>query len=184
MSMNEKHPEKSTVAGPPSPSLVVIEQSGGVSQGFPDGAPKRCVLDRLPGLLNAAEMRAKGTCEADAASPDRAPAPEAGMARGELRCRGASKLNLDPRQALAYCRRKMVLTMGSTLFFLVYSRGLDAYGCTKAWQLAGGKAVAVSSDDLARVRAGKSTYNDMDEVEFIGIARTLRATYRRQKGLK
>jgi hypothetical protein len=26
--MNEKHPEKSTVAGPPSPSLVVIEQSG------------------------------------------------------------------------------------------------------------------------------------------------------------
>jgi len=61
--MNEKHPEKRIVGGVPFALLNGHRAVRGVSQGFPDGAPKRRVLDRLPGLLNAAEMRAKGTCE-------------------------------------------------------------------------------------------------------------------------
>ena len=61
--MNENHPEELTVAGVPFALLNGHRAVRGVCQGFPDGAPKRRVLDRLPELLNAAEMRAKGTCE-------------------------------------------------------------------------------------------------------------------------
>jgi hypothetical protein len=62
-------------------------------------------------------------------------------------------------------------------FFLRYFKGLDDYGCTKAWQLPGGKAVAVSSDDLARVGVGKSTYNGMDEDSFIAALNKQKASY-------
>ena len=63
MSMNDKRPEKIVAGGVPFALLNGHRAVRGVSQGFPDGAPKRRVLDRLPELLNAAEMRAKGTCE-------------------------------------------------------------------------------------------------------------------------
>ena len=49
-------------AGAPFALLHGHRAGRGVSQGFPDGAPKRRVLDRHPGLLKAAEMRAKGRC--------------------------------------------------------------------------------------------------------------------------
>ena len=61
--MNEKQPKKIIAGGAPFALIHVHRTVRGVSQGFPDGAPKRRVLDRLPELLNAAEMRAKGTCE-------------------------------------------------------------------------------------------------------------------------
>src|SRR5664280_2992338 len=44
----------------------------GVCQGFPDGAPQRRVLARHPGMLNAAEMRAKGEVWKGRASMQRA----------------------------------------------------------------------------------------------------------------
>jgi hypothetical protein len=66
---------------------------------------------------------------------------------------------------------------GRYVFFLRYMKPLDAYGCTKAWQLTGGKAAAVASDDLARVAAGRSTYHGMDEASFIGALMRVKASY-------
>jgi hypothetical protein len=65
---------------------------------------------------------------------------------------------------------------GRYVFFLVYFRGGDFYGCPNAWQLTGGKAVAVSSQDLARARVGNSTYNGMGEAEFIAAVEKIKAS--------
>src|SRR5947207_7943224 len=112
MSMNKKYPEKIRVAGVPFALLNGHRAGRGISQGFPDGAPKRRVLDRLPGLLNAAEMRAKGTCEGD--SPDPGASPVRGGRAWQRRAlmQRPVQTQTRPCQALAYCGRKMVLTMG------------------------------------------------------------------------
>jgi len=64
---------------------------------------------------------------------------------------------------------------GRYVFFLRYEPILRAYGCLKAWGLSGGKAVAVSSDDLARVETRTSFYNGMSESQFLGVVYALRA---------
>jgi hypothetical protein len=75
-------------AGAPFALLHGHRAGRGVSQGFPDGAPKRRVLDRHPGLLNAAEMRAKGEVwKGDSTDPER-PGSRRWNAKGGLRCRG------------------------------------------------------------------------------------------------
>jgi hypothetical protein len=66
---------------------------------------------------------------------------------------------------------------GRYAFFLVYLPGVDAYGCPKAWQLTGGKAVAVSSQDLTRVATRKSAYNGMGEGEFISHLEKVKASW-------
>src|ERR1019366_3735183 len=54
------------------------------------------------------EDRAPQGCDPSAGS-------RAGMARGGFDAEAAPKLQTRPRRILAYCGRKMVLTMGSTL---------------------------------------------------------------------
>jgi hypothetical protein len=63
------------------------------------------------------------------------------------------------------------------VFFLVYIPGLEAYGCTKAWLLSGGRVVAVSSDDLARVAANKSTYEGYSEADLFSVLATLKPSW-------
>ncbi len=65
---------------------------------------------------------------------------------------------------------------GEYLFFLRYISSLQAYGCTKAWALVNGAAVAVSADDLARVANHVSRYQGMPAAAFLAVARKLVAS--------
>src|SRR6266851_3257825 len=92
--------------GAPFALLHVHRTVRGVCQGFLDGAPKRRVLDRLPGLFNAAEMRAKGACEAGGDLPKELRGPRRGRkTRADFDLlKPVQNCNLDPRRILAYCR--------------------------------------------------------------------------------
>jgi hypothetical protein len=62
---------------------------------------------------------------------------------------------------------------GRYLFFLIYSSGGECYRVGKAWWLTGGKAVALSTDDLIRVQAGTSQYNNATESVILAAAKFL-----------
>jgi|SRR5471030_1476867 hypothetical protein len=59
------------------------------------------------------------------------------------------------------------------LFFLIYSNGGQCYRVFKTWWLAGGRAVAMSTDDLMRVKAGTSKYHNMPESAILATAKAL-----------
>jgi hypothetical protein len=62
------------------------------------------------------------------------------------------------------------------LFFLIYVPEAQAYGCFKAWWLANGRVTAVSADDLARVATHTSTFDGMNEAEFLIRIQGLKAS--------
>jgi hypothetical protein len=53
------------------------------------------------------------------------------------------------------------------VLFLVYLPQLKGYGCVKAWNLINGVARPVSQDDLAKSQQHRSTYDGMDEKQFL-----------------
>jgi hypothetical protein len=62
------------------------------------------------------------------------------------------------------------------VLFLTFVPNAQCYKLTKGWLLQNGKANAMSSDDLARVRNGTSQYDGMAEDQFIGALKLLRAS--------
>ena len=63
-------------------------------------------------------------------------------------------------------------------FFLTYVRSVQCYRLVKAWWLKAGVAQAVSTEDLGLARNGTSQYNGLPESTFVGVLKTLRASYR------
>ncbi len=63
-------------------------------------------------------------------------------------------------------------------FFLTYLPSGQCYRPVKAWWLNGGRAQAVSAEDLARVANGSSQYQGIPESTFINILKTLQAFYK------
>jgi hypothetical protein len=63
-------------------------------------------------------------------------------------------------------------------FFLTYVPSGQCYQLVKAWWLNAGKVQAVSTEDLARVANGASQYQGIPENAFLGILKSLQASYK------
>ena len=63
-------------------------------------------------------------------------------------------------------------------FFLTYVESAQCYRLVKAWWLNAGAAQPVSTEDIALARNGASQYNGLPESAFIGILKTLQASYK------
>jgi hypothetical protein len=67
---------------------------------------------------------------------------------------------------------------GRYAFFLTYVPTAQCYRLVKAWWLNAGVAQAVSTEDLGLAHNGASQYNGVPESTFIGILKTLQASYK------
>ena len=62
--------------------------------------------------------------------------------------------------------------------FLTYVPKAQCYKLTKGWWLSGGKAVAMSPDDVGRARDGTSLYDGFPESKLIDALKMLQASYK------
>ena len=66
-------------------------------------------------------------------------------------------------------------------FFLTYVPSAQCYQLTKAWWLNAGTVEAVSSEDLGLAQNGSSRISGLPESTFLGILKTLQASYKGRK---